>query len=81
MKPKNWTLPPSWSVHKGFSHSSCVVGLQDLKCKLSTQAWLDAAIAILIGFRSAGWSCCAIKGAIFRATATCLLMDCKKPWA
>ena len=89
MKPKNWTLPPSWSVHKGFSHSFlCGRFARFDECKLSTEAWLDAAIAILIGFRSAGWSCCAIKGAIFRATAkrsrftrTCLLMACKKLWA
>ena len=88
MKPKQWVLPPPWSSPKGFAHSFLCGRLARLdECKLSMSDWLDATVAILVGFRSAGWSKRVVRGAIFKSTIrrgkldrTCLLLACDKLW-
>ena len=88
MKPRPWVLPPQWSSQPGFVHSFLAGRFARLdECMLSLESWLDAAIAILHGFRSAGWSRHLVKNAIFRSTTkrprtlrTCLLLACKKLW-
>ena len=88
MKSKKWALPPPWSSPKGFVHSFICGRLARFdECMLSMPAWIDAAVAILIGFRSAGWSKRVVRGAVFKATnrrsklyRTCLLLACDKLW-
>ena len=88
MKPRPWVLPPQWSSQPGFVHCFLAGRFARLdECMLSLEAWLDAAIAILHGFRSAGWSGHLVKRAIFLSTTkrprvlrTCLLLACKMLW-
>ena len=88
MKPRLWVLPPQWSSQPGFVHSFLSGRFARFdECMLSFEAWLHAAIAVLHGFRRAGWSGHLVKDAIFRSTTkrpralrSCLLLACKKLW-